>query len=179
MRKPLPVVSLTMLIVCSIVSILGSPKILWLWPICSPEFRPWQLVTYAFAHGGFLHLVMNLVAIISFAPYIERKWGSINMLLFTLAAIVFAGHLQIHYSKVPVIGASGLIFGIFVAYAWMRPNARLVTLFGWNVRAWAAVAVYIGLTVIAILFDIAPGVAHLAHLGGAVIGAMSVFAFKR
>jgi membrane associated rhomboid family serine protease len=161
-----------------------SPLIRWfaLWPgLVWQNFSIWQLVTYQFLHGGLFHLLFNLFTLWMFGCDVERTLGSTRFLLYYLLAGVGAGlaHLLFNaHSFVPVIGASGAIYAVLVAFALFFPN-RIVTLLLFfilpvNLKAKYLVAIFLAISLFSgiesTLFGIRDGVAHLAHLGGALTG---------
>lgn len=152
------------------VYIAGNPLSLALWPIPSEEFRPWQLATYALVHGNLLHLVLNLLGLLSFGPALERAWGWRRFLACYVIAAALGGGLQALMVDRPVAGASAALFGLFAAYVLAKPNAKLVTLWPVPVRAWHLLVAYAVLTVLALTFGWVAGIAHVAHLGGMATG---------
>ena len=120
----------------------------------APDFRPYQLVTYMFMHGGFTHILFNMYAVWVFGSILERVWGSSRFLLFYIVTGVGAGLVQelvqyLYYSMnlaqyaqvnmgggliVPMaeylnlwttVGASGAVYGILLAFAMTFPNEQL------------------------------------------------------
>lgn len=120
----------------------------------APDFRPYQLVTYMFMHGGFTHILFNMYAVWVFGSILERVWGSSRFLLFYIATGVGAGLMQelvqyLYFSMnlaqytqvnmgggliVPMaeylnlwttVGASGAVYGILLAFAMTFPNEQL------------------------------------------------------
>ena len=120
----------------------------------APDFRPYQLVTYMFMHGGFTHILFNMYAVWVFGSILERVWGSSRFLLFYIVTGVGAGFVQelvqyLYYSMnlaqyaqvnmgggliVPMaeylnlwttVGASGAVYGILLAFAMTFPNEQL------------------------------------------------------
>lgn len=167
----MPYVTAVLLVVIIAMFIAGTPINLALWPIPSAEFRPWQLVTYAFLHGNVLHLLVNVIGLMSFGPVLERKWGRVVFLTCYLLAAIVGGAWQATMGDRPVVGASGALFGLFAAYVVHKPQARVITLFPWPLPAWIVLAAYVGCTVIAVAMEWGGGIAHLAHLGGIAVGA--------
>ena len=164
-------VTLTLLALTVVVYLAGNPMWLALWPIPSYEFRPWQLLTYAFLHGNTMHLVVNMLALLSFGPALERGWGRQKFIACYALAAAFGGALQALMSDGrPVVGASAALFGLFAAYVIGKPKARIITLFPWPLPAWVLLVAYLVLSGLALAFDWLHGVAHVAHLGGIVIG---------
>jgi membrane associated rhomboid family serine protease len=167
----MPFVSFCLIAITLVVALGGNPLSLALWPIPSAEFRPWQLVTYAFVHGGPVHLVLNMLALLSFGPALERLWGHKRFLACYALAAGFGGALQALIVDKPVVGASASLFALFAAYTIGNPKARILTLFPWPLAAWKVLLGYTLLTLAALWFGWAAGVAHLAHLGGVIVGA--------
>lgn len=160
----------TLCLLCIFVYAFGNPWWLWLWPYGSAEFRWWQFVTYAFTHGNWMHLAINLLALLSFGPFLERRWGRFPMLGVYLTGAIGGAGLQMADSSIPMVGASAGLFALFAAYTLLRPKAQLVSLFVVPLPAWAVLPIYGALSVLAWMQGWLPGVAHLAHVGGAVTG---------
>jgi membrane associated rhomboid family serine protease len=138
-------------------------------------FEIWQLVSYQFLHGGFSHILFNMFALWMFGAEIENMWGSRKFLIFYLLAGVGAGLLHLFLSPVlsdviaPTIGASGSVYGIMIAFAMLFPNRLIFLYFFIPLKA----KYFIGFLIVMefMLIDSAhSNVAHLAHLGGALIG---------
>lgn len=145
-----------------------------LWSIHSPYFKPYQFFTYMFAHGGFGHIFFNMLALASFAPILESYWGEKKFLIFYLATGIGAG---IIYAGVNfllgtsaggiMLGASGAIYGILMAFGLVFPNMELMLLFP-PVPIKAKYMVFI-MGFITYALDQSGSVAHLAHFGGAFV----------
>ena len=137
----------------------------------------WQLVTYMFLHGGVFHLLFNMFALWMFGSEVEAELGTRRFLKFYFATGVGGALLYLAFrygSGVPVIGASAGVYGVLVAFAVLFPQ-RIVTLllflvFPVNLRAWQLAAIFVGISLLLGITGTADGVAHLAHLGGAVVG---------
>lgn len=146
----------------------------------APAFMPWQLVTYAFLHGGLLHIAFNMLALVMFGAPLEYTWGERRFLAYYLVSVVGAGLCQLlvgsyaltHGAEAyPTIGASGGVFGLLLAYGMLFPNQRVMLLFPpIPMRARTLVIVY-GLFELGVgVTGLQPGVAHFAHLGGMLFG---------
>ena len=153
-----------------------------LWPLGTPEalFRPWQLVTYAFLHDpkSILHIFFNMFALYMFGPALEQYWGGRRFLGYYFVCVIAAGatQLAVEYAAgvaEPTIGASGGIFGILLAFAVLFPRARLLLLLPpIPMPAWLFVTLY---GVLELFFGVTgrqASVAHFAHLGGMLGGAL-------
>jgi len=154
-----------------------------LWPWQShllygtPPFEPWQLVTYAFLHGGFWHIFGNMFALWMFGPDVEALIGSRRFTLYYFVCVIGAALAQLFVVHVifpgpyPTIGASGGIFGILLFYGMAFPHRRLLLLFPpIPMPAWLFVTLYGVLELFLGVFGTSQGVAHFAHLGGMVTG---------
>ncbi|MBC7186117.1 MAG: rhomboid family intramembrane serine protease [Calditrichaeota bacterium] len=140
----------------------------------------WQLFTYMFLHGNVLHLLVNMLFLWVFGADLERVWGWRRLLSYYLTCGVGAGlfHLVFRlHSVVPVVGASGAVYGLLMAYGLLFPE-RVITLFLFfvlpiQIRAKYLVLLFGGMSLlggIGSLFGSEGGIAHLAHLGGMVVG---------
>ena len=220
-------------------SILGWGRInsfLGLWHISSPNFQPYQFFTYMFAHGGFMHLLFNMLGLIFLAPLLEQFWGPKRFLTFYLItgigagvfyegvkyaqtnpmknkmeeytanpnpddfAVYMAKYAPQHYNglydfieyysehpvegkrqsisyveqvydsviNVPMVGASGAIYGILMAFGMLFPNTQLMLLFPpIPIKAKYFVLILGGFAIYSQLMNSGgDNVAHLAHLGG-------------
>ena len=153
-----------------------------LWPLGTPEalFRPWQLVTYAFLHDpkSILHIFFNMFALYMFGPALERYWGGRRLLGYYFVCVIAAGatQLAVEYATgtgEPTIGASGGIFGILLAFAVLFPRARLLLLLPpIPMPAWLFVTIYAVLELFFGVTGTQASVAHFAHLGGMLGGAI-------
>ena len=151
-----------------------------LWPLGagagSGAFAPWELITYAFLHGGLLHLAFNMFALYMFGGAIERVFGTRRYLTYYFVCIVSAALTQLVFAAVsgsfyPTVGASGGVFGLLLAYGIYFPNNRVMLLFPpipmparIFVLFYALVELFLGVT------GTQEGVAHFAHLGGMIGG---------
>lgn len=146
-------------------------------------FLPWQLITYQFMHGGFWHLFFNMFfGLWMFGMEIEHMWGGKKFLVFYLMCGVIAGLVQlilspmfepssaglIQMGPVPVVGASGAVYGVLVAFGMLFPDRYIFLYFLVPVKVKYFVMVLIAIGVVSI--GDPTNVAHLAHLGGALAG---------
>ena len=107
-----------------------------LWPPGSGgAFHYWQLITYSFLHGSLLHLGFNMAAVWMFGAELEKRWNDLRYLLTYLLSVAVAAMTQITVSGYflhatgPVIGASGGVFGLLLAYALYFPNRVISIIF--------------------------------------------------
>ena len=141
--------------------------------IVTVGFEPWQLLTYAFLHGGWLHIGLNMWALFLFGPPIERVFGATRFLFYFVVCTVLAALAQLLVIALfsggfyPTIGASGGIFGVLLAFGMLFPNVRLLLLIPpIPVPAWLFVIGYGAIELILGVTGTEAGVAHFAHLGG-------------
>jgi membrane associated rhomboid family serine protease len=175
----------------------------------SPLFRPWQIITYMFLHGGWAHIFFNMFVLFQFGPIVEYNFGSKRFFNFYFLCGIGAVILQFlvqavevynitgafvlshpstdsdyylqfgeHAQKIydiylpPLVGASGAIEGVMVAFAMLYPNMELMVLFipvpvkaKYLIPGFLLLEVYMSMNQ-----QVGDNVAHLAHIGGAITG---------
>ena len=159
----------------------------------SPFFKPFQLITYMFMHGGFWHIFFNMFSLYMFGSVLENYWGGKKFFLYYMVCGIGAGlinelvmYLQIAFAetpglveaainRVPTVGASGAIYGLLLAYGMMFPNNVLQFVFPpiamkakWMVIIFGAIELISGLS------GRGGNVAHFAHLGGMIFGIIMI-----
>ena len=163
-----------------------------LWPLQPIDgevyFHFWQIVTYAFLHstGNITHLLFNMLALWMFGTEIERYVGPRRLLTCYVASVVTAALSQLFVPMLfgappaPTIGASGGVFGLLLAYAFLFPKRKVIPLIppipmpAWLFATlYAAVELFLGVT------GTLSGVAHFAHLGGMVGSALVIVQWRR
>ena len=143
------------------------------------SFRVWQLATYMFLHGGVFHIVFNMLALWMFGADLERTWGTRYFLKFYFVTGIGAGLLTVLFSLLPfefarqlqfvnIIGASGAIYGLLLAYAIYFPDRPILLIVFW-VPARLCVTILGAIAVFASLSE-AGGTANATHLGGLLVG---------
>jgi membrane associated rhomboid family serine protease len=141
------------------------------------DFFVWQLVTYAFLHGGFGHIIWNMLALWMFGADIERIWGTRRFVQFYFFCAVGAGICVVIANYIlpwgnpnsATIGSSGAIFGILLVYAMMFPDREI--LFGFLIPIKVKYFVMIiGAVAFLSSFGENTGVSNFAHLGGLLFG---------
>ena len=138
-------------------------------------FQVWQLVTYMFMHGSFMHLLFNMFALWMFGLELENEWGSKKFLTYyaicglggALANLFIA---PLFAPAAPTVGASGAIYGVLLAFGMMYPDRPIFVYFLLPIRARYFVMIYMALEIYAGVSSTSDGVAHFAHLGGAAVG---------
>lgn len=173
----------------------------------APDFRPWQFVTHMFMHGDFWHLFMNMFGLFMLGSPLEYHWGSKRFLNFYLlcglggAALNTAvqawelnslaqqGTMMANLEAArilytPMVGASGAIFGILAAFGILYPNVELMIFplpipikAKWFVLLYAGYETYAGYA--GLMGQGSDNIAHFAHLGGAIVGALLALLWRR
>jgi len=136
-------------------------------------FYPWQLVTYMFLHGGLGHIFFNLFALWMFGTAIENTIGTKKFAQYYFLTGIGAGilHFLITGSGAAVIGASGAVFGILLAFGMMFPNREIyMMLIPVPIKAKYFVMFYGAFELFMGVSSLQTGIAHFAHLGGMVVG---------
>lgn len=149
-----------------------------LWPLGSGLFQPWQIITSAFMHGGFTHILFNMFALYMFGGPIERLFGARHFTVYYFTCAIVASLLQLAVLYVfppaqpfPTIGASGAIFGLLLAFGMMYPQEKVMLIFlPIPMPAWLFVTGYAAVELVSGVTGWMPGIAHFAHLGGMLGG---------
>jgi membrane associated rhomboid family serine protease len=198
MLNQLPPITRTLLIANGVVFLLqlamgpASFSAFMLWPLgdyaagvaadgtrLSVGFLPWQVVTYGFLHGGWAHLLFNMLALFMFGSRLEYTWGDRRYLIYYFTCIIGAGLVQLLVATYgvsqgrlyPTIGASGGVFGLLLAYGMLFPRERVMLLFPpIPMQARTLVIIFGALTLLMGVTGTAAGIAHFAHLGGMLFG---------
>ena len=131
----------------------------------------WQVFTYMFVHGGFSHLLFNMLSLFIFGSMVERRVGSKEFLLFYLLTGLFSGIVSfVSYllagTNVILVGASGAIYGVLLMFAVFYPYARIFIFGLIPVRAPLLVVLYTVIELYSQVFGRGGNVAHLTHLSG-------------
>jgi len=182
----------------------------------SPFFKPWQVVTHMFMHGGFTHIFFNMFALFMFGSQLERLWGPKRFLNYYLISglggfflhelvvgislyqqfgtffpsreqlippgfspIDGVALLEHYYGR--VVGASGAVFGLLLAFGMLFPNTELMLLFPpipikakYFVFGYGAIELFLALSE-----GGGDNVAHFAHLGGMLFGYLLLKRWQR
>ncbi len=132
----------------------------------------WQFVTYMFVHGGITHILFNMLGLFFFGSVLERRLGSNEFLMFYLVSGVLAGVFSfILYwlsgsTRVFLLGASGAVYAVLLAYATYFPDSRIYIMGILPVRAPVLVLGFTAIALFSQVFSVSSGVAHLTHLAG-------------
>ena len=152
-----------------------------LWSIDTGLFKPYQLVTHMFAHGGFLHILFNMYALWLFGAALERLWGPKRFLIFYLVCGLAAGVTEMFL--VPMgfaIVASGAVMGLLGAFAYTFPNIEFFILpIPFPIKAKYLAIIYAAIDLFGQFSGFGGNVAHFAHLGGLAMGLILCIIWKK
>lgn len=147
----------------------------WLSPFLAANGEPWRLVSGGFLHGGLLHIVCNMSALISLGPPLERSLGSLRFLLLYVVSLLggsIAVCLTNHIDQ-PVVGASGAIFGLLGALVAMNmaTGRHLLSFLDYEGprRLLGTIGFYL------VLGMLIPFISNTAHVGGLLAGFFVTF----
>jgi membrane associated rhomboid family serine protease len=134
-------------------------------------FQPWTLLTYMFAHGGFMHLFFNMLGLFFFGPPLENRWGSREFVKFYFLCGLGGALLSFVFAfSSPIIGASAAVYGVMLAFAMNWPDAPIYI---WGIipvtAKWLVVIIAV-FSFVSAFHGAADNVAHFAHLGGFAAG---------
>lgn len=177
--------------------------------IHSEFFKPHQVVTYMFMHGGWAHIFFNMFALWMFGSTLENVWGAKRFLIFYVLCGIGAGLFQLGVQHIQflqfmreldgsapfldlarrqemaiiinsgTVGASGAVFGCLAAFGYLFPNSWVYVYF-FPMRAKWFVLLYAGLELyLGVQNASGDNVAHWAHLGGALVGLLLVIYWNR
>lgn len=152
------------------------------------RFQIWRFVSYQFLHGGFMHLFFNMLTLYFFGPMVEHFWGTKRFVAFYLicgigSVIVFTvlayipdlllpGTLGL---EVPLVGASGCIFGVLACAALIAPNQTVMLLIPpIPMKMRTLVLFFLGIAALSVIVGSGNAGGEAAHLGGAVVGFLLV-----
>jgi membrane associated rhomboid family serine protease len=162
-----------------------------LWPLQPIDgqsyFHVWQIATYAFlpSTDNIAHLLFNMLGLWMFGAEIERYVGPRRLLACYFASVVTAALSQLFIPALfgappaPTIGASGGVFGLLLAYAFLFPKRKVIPLIPpIPMPAWLFAAFYAGIELFLGVTGSLSGVAHFAHLGGMVGSALVIMQWR-
>ncbi|MDP3178810.1 MAG: rhomboid family intramembrane serine protease [Spirochaetaceae bacterium] len=138
--------------------------------------RVWQVVTYMFTHIDLSHLLVNMLGILFFGTQVEKEMGSREFLLYYLLTGALAGLFSLAFYLVTgaygvwLLGASGAVFAVLLAFATINPSAQIYV---WGILPVRAPLLVIGYTVVELssqLLGSRSSIAHLTHLAGFGLG---------
>ena len=158
-----------------------------LWPVGTPLFQPWQLLTYGFLHSPsyLAHIFWNMFGLWMFGRDLERMMGPKRFLTYYLTCVIGAGLVQLIVAGTqggiyPTLGASGGVFGILLAFGMAFPNRMVMLLIPpipmrakYFVIGYGLLELYLGVS------GTDSGVANFAHLGGMLFGFLLIQYWKK
>ncbi|MFM8743669.1 MAG: rhomboid family intramembrane serine protease [Cytophagales bacterium] len=176
------IINVVVFLAQNLLSQLYITQFLSLWDFRSGLFRPYQIFTYMFAHGSFMHIFFNMLAFASFAPILESYWGEKKFLALYIVTGIGAGLIYAVFNYFfpgnagYMLGASGALYGILMAFGLQFPNLELMLLFP-PIPIKAKYMVFV-MGFITYAMDRSGTVAHLAHFGGAFV-AYLIMSYRR
>lgn len=165
-------------------------------PCYSPAtglFQPFQIITYMFTHFDVSHILFNMLSLFFLGPMVEMTVGPKRFLglYFISGLVALAAHFLVWYlpylmgdTTLPpmfsVLGASGAVFGVTIAFATFYPDRQLMLLFPpIPIKAWVMALILVGIGLYSGLTGAGGNIAHFAHLGGALAGFLLARHWKR
>ncbi|MBL0911585.1 MAG: rhomboid family intramembrane serine protease [Bacteroidia bacterium] len=148
---------------------------------------PFQFITHMFTHADFFHLFFNMFGLWMFGAVVENYWKEKKFLVYYLicglgAAGLYLGYLYLSGSQQPsaMVGASGALYGLLLAYGFMFPNNVVYINFFLPLKAKYWVMILIGFDLVAGFANQAgDNVAHFAHIGGALTGLLILLYWRK
>ena len=163
--------------------IFGFGSLFW---VGNPLFHTYQFVTYMFLHANFEHVFFNMFALWMFGRTLEYELGSRRFLVYYMACGIGAAPIQMLAAwasgeyYIQLVGASGAVMGLLLAFGVMHPNAMIVLLIPpipmkakWFVIIYGVIELFLGWT------GYGGNVAHFAHVGGMLWGFLLLHYWKR
>ncbi|MGQ9513771.1 MAG: rhomboid family intramembrane serine protease [Thermoproteota archaeon] len=152
--------------------------------ILKTDWNVYTLLTSIYLHVDPLHLIMNVFALWIFGPACEREMGERKFLIFYNVAGIAGGIAHViayPYSFIPIMGASGAIFGIVAAFAVLFPLRPILVFFFFPMVLPAALwaVLYFLLEIVYEFSGINPYIAHMAHIGGFVAGLIFALIYRK
>ena len=141
----------------------------------------YQLASYIFLHGGLMHLIINMFVLSMFGGEIEYALGSRRFLFYYLLCGVGSGIVTsvfLHDSIIPVVGASGAIYGLLLAYGLFFPNRMVLFMFIFPIKVKYMVVIFAFIEFMSTINYSQDGISHVTHLGGMIIGLIYLLWFR-
>jgi membrane associated rhomboid family serine protease len=134
----------------------------------------WQPVTYMFIHGDFFHIFMNMFVLWMFGTEMESIWGSRKFLRHYFVTGIGSGIIWLIFnygnSYSVLIGASGAIYGILLAYGLMFPNRKVLIYFLFPIKVKYFVTILAAIAFVSSIDKSGSNISHLTHLSGMIVG---------
>lgn len=150
-----------------------------LFPFQTGLFRIWQPITHLFMHANWAHIFFNMFSLWMFGRMLENLWGSKRFLQVYITSGLGAAAAHLLTSQVPALGASGAVMGLMAAFAYLFPNTEFYIYGLFPIRAKYLIGGLVILDLFGGLYSTGDGVAHWAHLGGALTGFLMVYFWNR
>ena len=134
----------------------------------------WQVFTYMFVHASWSHIFFNMLALFLFGTQLEARMRGLDFLVFYVVCGIGAGLVTVFFNHaigmdgVPVVGASGAVYGLLLAFAAFFPEDRIFVFGILPMKAPTAVLVFAVIEIVSQGLNLQQGVAHIAHLSGLV-----------
>ncbi|MCC6815974.1 MAG: rhomboid family intramembrane serine protease [Saprospiraceae bacterium] len=159
----------------------------------SQFYYPWQIITHMFLHGSLNHILFNMLSLFFIGPLMENSLGTKRFLTYYFTC-GFGGailhyifqYFQIHFfgmqeiMSIPAVGASGAINGLFIGLAYLFPNIEMMLMFiPIPIKAKYLAIGFLAYDLISGLTNTNSGIAHFAHLGGALFGFLLLLKWTR
>ncbi|HIJ67361.1 MAG TPA: rhomboid family intramembrane serine protease [Planctomycetes bacterium] len=180
--KWLLIINIVVFVVSYMIPAIGNLFLLWfsvLPETVGMSLQIWRLITYQFLHGGFWHVIWNMLILYFFGPMLEGQWGGRKFLVFYLICgamggvlytlLVFAGILKVGF----LIGASGAIYGLLAAGAILHPNMQVYFWGIFPIRLYVLAIIFACLNFMSVTGSANAG-GEAAHLAGMAAGAVYV-----
>lgn len=153
--------------------------------LSSQQFHIWSLITYQFLHGGWMHLLINMVFLLPFGKAVEDRLGHIGFALFYVGCGAFGGFVHTLLYDAPVVGASGSVCAVVAAFIVLAPKTKIHVLFIffiigiYTVPSLLLVAFFIALDTFSLLASLvgknSSATAWIVHIGGYISGFVVTF----
>lgn len=184
--KNLLIANVALFLLCKFILPTNIEAYLYGWFPFTENFRVYQIITHMFMHGGWLHLIFNMFGVWMFGSAIENYFREKKYVILYFASGLGAYILHfvvVYYTSdnfnIPVVGASGALFGLLAAFAVLYPNVEMMLIFlpipikaKYFVLIYMLIELFGGITQIrdentGIISD---NIAHFAHIGGGIVG---------
>ena len=148
------------------------PNLVW------QKFKIWQFLTYLFMHGDWLHILLNMFMLWVCGQDLETQWGKKDFFIFYFICGLGAGFITVLFdihSITPIVGASGAIYGLLLAYGFTYPNL-MVYLYG--ILPIKVKYLILGLGDVAFFASLSANqsnISHITHLSGMIIGLIYIY----
>jgi len=172
--------SLIFLLICFVPEIINYGAI---YNISDNNFQPWQIITTMFLHGGFMHILFNMLTLWFAGNFLEKNIGTNKFLILYFVSGILSSILCLLISPLPAIGASGAICGVMAAMLFIAPESKVLLMFIFPIKL--KTFIY-GFTIFTLIFGVLSlidssygfNTAHFGHLGGLIGGYLIMYYWK-